>query len=131
MLLKLVIESDPIHTITYGKVSNEVARLFNGSRPYSITLRWPLGRMQKACKECDLPPLPTLVVSQNQLPGRGYKTAYDEFYGHGRNNEHKDKSVNEIYEEEFRKIQRINNLQEWTSLIKHYRLKDAFSEYMQ
>lgn len=81
--------------------------------------------MQKACKECGLPPLPTLVISQNQLPGRGYKTAYDEF------NKHNDKSVNEIYEEEFRKIQRIDNLQEWTSLIKHYRLEDTFSEYMQ
>ena len=46
-------------------------------------------------------------------------------------NKHNDKSVNEIYEEEFRKIQRINNLQEWTSLIKHYRLEDTFSEYMQ
>ncbi|CDD77249.1 unknown [Cryptobacterium sp. CAG:338] len=37
VFLRLVMESDPIHTITYGEVSNEVARLFNVPRPYPIT----------------------------------------------------------------------------------------------
>lgn len=129
VLLEIVLKTDKLHTITYGGLADEVERIFGAPRPFPITLRWPLGRMQRACADCELPPLSTLVVSRSEsrnLPGHGYKTAYDEFYDIA----HADKPVAEIFEKEFKEIQKLVGSSAWMPLIKHYGLEEAFPEFM-
>lgn len=128
-LLEIVLKTDKLHTITYGDLADEIERIFGVPRPFPITLRWPLGRMQRACADCELPPLPTLMVSRSEsrnLPGHGYKTAYDEFY----DTAHANKPVTEIFEREFKEIQKLVGSSVWMPLVKHYGLEEVFSEFM-
>lgn len=57
VLLEIVLKTDKLHTITYGDLADEVERIFGAPRPFPTTLRWPLGRMQRACADCELSPL--------------------------------------------------------------------------
>lgn len=126
VLLEIVLKADKLHTITYGRLAAEVEREFGVPNPGPMALRWPLGRMQRACSEYELPPLPTLVVGEGDLPGDGYKIAYDGFYDAAS----EDKSIPEIFEKEFKEIQKLVGSSAWMPLIKHYGLEEVFPEFM-
>lgn len=81
--------------VTYGELAPMVGESLRELDPrrsgkmHPLGLRWPLGRIQKYCKECSkpsLPVLPAMVVNAGtRTPGPGFDKAYREWYLNGEN----------------------------------------------
>lgn len=62
--------------ITYGELASRIKVRYGRRSPWTLALRYPLGRIQDYCIDSRVPCLSPIVMNQNHIPGAGFIEHY-------------------------------------------------------
>lgn len=103
--------------MTYGELSKAIKKRFDDNVPAWHGMANPLGEIQDACKELDLPNLPVMVVDQAKMrPAAGWYIQFDSLYP--------ELALLDNVEKRMKAKDSVLACGDWSSLYAHYGIEE-------